>query len=215
LEQSVVTRRRFNRQSLVGLGVLAAPTLVRATAEPARSGSVFHGVASGDPLAERVMRWTRISTSAAMLRVRWAIATDEGFKRIVNQGEVAALPAHDHTVKVDADGLSPGRTSYYRFTAGGATSPTGRTVEMVTPAVSSPSPYADPSDVLEREQRTMARPHIDWVEFRSRGYLIVDLTPERARGEWWLQDGSTQRGTPEHLAAALKTRRGRNHLVAA
>jgi alkaline phosphatase D len=87
-------------------------------------------------------------------------------------------------------------------------------VEMVTPAISSPSPFADKPDVLEREQRSMAQPHIHWVEFRSRGYLLVDVTPARARGEWWLQDDITQRGTPERLAAAMETQRGHNHLVA-
>jgi alkaline phosphatase D len=512
----VVSRRRFNRQSLVGLGLLVAPTLTTAQA----TGAVFrHGVASGDPLADRVVLWTRISNSSAPLApVRWAIAADPDFKQIVNQGEVAALASRDHTVKVDADGLAPGRTYFFRFTSGGETSPLGRTrtlpvgtvgrvrfavascanypfgyfnvyariaarddldavlhvgdyyyeygpgtygsgvefgrvpapakelvtlddyrtrhaqyksdidlqaahgqhpwitvwddhetannsfrdgaenhnpeagegtwadrkaaalrayyewmpirevagaddrtyrtfhfgdlvdlimldtrlhgrtalvadrkdlaaladpartilgpdqqvwlaeelraskrrstawrvlgqqcmvgqlvddehfilntdqwdgyplsrkalldqlaaetiddtvivtgdihsswalditpdpfspdydpatgrgslaVEMVTPAVSSPSPFADQPDVLERERRTMARPHVRWVEFRSRGYLVVDLTAERARGEWWLQESISQRGTPERLAAAFETRRGRNHLVRA
>jgi len=512
----VITRRRFNSQSLAAVGMLAAPQLAGATDS---TSAVFqHGVASGDPLTDRVILWTRVDTNVAALPVRWVIADDAAFAQIVNRGEVAALRMYDHTVKVDADGLEPGRTYYYRFEIGRDVSPVGRTrtlpvgsvqrvrfavascanypfgyfnayariaarddldavlhvgdyyyeygpgtygdgaqfgrvpapakelvaladyrirhaqyksdpdlqaahrahpwitvwddhetannsfrdgaenhnpengegawadrkaaairayyewmpirepagsddrtyrtfhygdlvdlimldtrlhgrteqvadrkdaadlanpthtilgpdqqawlaeelraskrraaawrvigqqcmfgqmvgadhvilntdqwdgyplsrkavldqlaaeqiqdtviiagdlhsswaldiapdpfspgydattgrgslaVEMVTPAISSPSPFADQPDVIERERRSMAQPHIHWVEFRSRGYLIVDLTPVRTRGEWWLLDDITQRGSPERLAAAMETQRGRNHLVAA
>jgi alkaline phosphatase D len=512
----VITRRRFNGHSLVTFGLMAAPRLAGAT-EASRSTTVFqHGVASGDPLTDRVVLWTRVDTRAAELPVRWAIAEDAGFTKIVNAGEITALPMYDHTIKVDAQGLQPGCTYYYRFSVGPDVSPVGRTrtlpvgavqhvrfavascanypfgyfnayariaarddldavlhvgdyyyeygpgtygdgaefgrvplppkelltladyrtrhaqyksdidlqaahrahpwitvwddhetannsfrdgaenhnpekgegawadrkaaairayyewmpirepaglddrtyrtfhygdlvdlimldtrlhgrteqaingkdavaladpartilgadqqawlaeelraskrratawrvigqqcmfgqmldavrvvqntdqwdgyplsrkavldqlaaeqiddivivagdlhsswaldiapdpfspaydgttgrgslaVEMVTPAISSPSPFADQPDVLERERRTMAQPHIHWVEFRSRGYLLVDVTPTRTRGEWWLQESITQRGTPERLAAAMETQRGHNHLV--
>ena len=88
-------------------------------------------------------------------------------------------------------------------------------VEMITPAVSSPSPFGRDPDVLGREARTIDRPHIHWVEFRSNGYLVVDLTTERARGEWWLLDTVSRRGADEHLAAAFETPRGANHLTKA
>jgi alkaline phosphatase D len=86
---------------------------------------------------------------------------------------------------------------------------------MVTPAVSSPSPFAGQADVGARERRTMERPHIHWVEFRSRGYLIVDVSAERARGEWWLLESVDRRGAPERMEAAFESARGANHLVKA
>jgi len=513
----VITRRRFSRHSLTAVGALSLAACAAAPRPAAPSSGAFrHGVASGDPLADRVVLWTRISTEADPVPVRWWIAADEGFQRIVNAGEVSALAVRDHTVKVDVVGLEPGRTYHYRFAALGEESPVGRTrttpvatvsrvrfavascanhpfgyfnayariaarpdldavlhlgdyyyeyapgtygdgdefdrvpspakevvtldeyrqrhaqyksdpdlqeahrvhpwitvwddhetadnsfrdgagnhdpengegawadrkaaavrayhewmpireqsavggriyrsfrfgdlvdllmldtrlhgrtailadrndtvgladptrtilgpdqqawlaeelrasqrrrtawrvlgqqcmfgqlvdderlilnadqwdgypfsrdavldqlaaesirdnvvltgdihsswaldiardpftpeynadtgrgslaVEMVTPAVSSPSPFIGEEDVLERERRTMERPHIHWVEFRSRGYVVVDVTPERAQGEWWLLDGVDQRGAAERLAATLATERGRNHLV--
>ncbi|MCB1685890.1 MAG: alkaline phosphatase D family protein, partial [Pseudomonadales bacterium] len=93
------------------------------------SNPVFqHGIASGDPLADRVMLWTRISTAdSSVVPVRWLIASDAALKNVVNQGVISALPERDHTVKVDAVGLQPGRTYYYRFDAAGEASPIGRT----------------------------------------------------------------------------------------
>jgi alkaline phosphatase D len=87
-----------------------------------------HGVASGDPLSDRVILWTRISRSEnSPVPVRWLIASDPELRTIINQGVVTALVERDHTVKVDALGLSPGRTYYYRFDAAGEESPIGRT----------------------------------------------------------------------------------------
>jgi len=94
------------------------------------------GIASGDPLADRVMLWTRLAPrpfdeDGGMERdpvmVRWQVADDEGFTRIRNQGQARAEAAHAHSVHVDAAGLEPGRSYFYRFIAGDAVSPTGRT----------------------------------------------------------------------------------------
>ncbi len=92
-------------------------------------GSVFrHGVASGDPLGDRIILWTRVEAPKnALVPVRWWIATDEAMRQVVNGGEVTALPWRDHCVKVDALGLEPARRYFYRFEAGGERSVTGRT----------------------------------------------------------------------------------------
>ncbi|WP_344731611.1 alkaline phosphatase D family protein [Nocardioides fonticola] len=128
-----------------GLGLLppadaagAAETAGAAGSAAERAGSrVFqHGVASGDPLPDRVVLWTRVTPSAAALpgsgvgpevRVTWEVATDRAFRRIVRRGKVATSAARDHTVKIDVDGLSPATWYYYRFHAVGATSRVGRT----------------------------------------------------------------------------------------
>ncbi|MGD8416527.1 MAG: alkaline phosphatase D family protein [Pseudomonadales bacterium] len=128
----MTTRRAFLGSAAAGAaaagtGVVGGRAADAATASD--GGLLFrHGVASGDPLSDRVILWTRVTTSADnAVPVRWVIATDPGFKTIVNQGVVIALPARDHTVKVDALGLDPGRTYYYRFDAAGQESPVGRT----------------------------------------------------------------------------------------
>lgn len=129
----MATRRAFlGTAAATGAAITAAtasgsPVSVTGTSAD-RSNLFQHGVASGDPLGDRVILWTRISSAPdRSVPVRWVIATDPGLRTIVNQGVVTALPDRDHTVKVDALGLMPGRTYYYRFDAAGQESPTGRT----------------------------------------------------------------------------------------
>jgi alkaline phosphatase D len=95
-----------------------------------------HGVASGDPLPQGVVIWTRISTETAPeeppetddpLSVWWEVALDEAFERRVAQGTLRTSPDRDFTVKVDVDGLVWGRSYFYRFFAQGRQSPVGRT----------------------------------------------------------------------------------------
>ncbi|UDF35886.1 UNVERIFIED_ORG: alkaline phosphatase D family protein [Shinella sp. XGS7] len=99
-----------------------------------------HGVASGDPLAERVMLWTRVrSVDDKDLRdipLRWEVASDANFATLVASGETVASAASDFCAKVDAAGLKPGQRYWYRFAAYGQTSPVGRTRTLPTGAVS-------------------------------------------------------------------------------
>lgn len=102
--------------------------------EPAPPGSaVFgHGVASGDPLADRVMLWTRVTPPPgtrenATLDVQWRIATDSRMTQVVSRGTARTGAARDFTVKVDARGLSAGREYFYAFERGGERSTIGRT----------------------------------------------------------------------------------------
>jgi alkaline phosphatase D len=95
----------------------------------ASSDDIFrHGVASGDPLPDRVLLWTRVSAAAQELaEVRWTVALDEGLEELVASGTAVADPEHDHTVQVEVTGLSPRTTYWYGFDALGASSRTGRT----------------------------------------------------------------------------------------
>ncbi|MEL7171136.1 MAG: PhoD-like phosphatase N-terminal domain-containing protein, partial [Bacteroidota bacterium] len=93
----------------------------------------FHGVASGDPLTDRVILWTRVTPDTdAPVVVEWGIGT--GFDAttgevtgLVNRGRVTTDASRDYTVKVDAKNLDAGATYYYQFRALGATSIIGRT----------------------------------------------------------------------------------------
>ena len=87
-----------------------------------------HGVASGDPLTDRVILWTRVTpTEEGQVLVQWEVAADAGFADIVAQGEGVTNADVDYTVKVDAEGLEPGTAYYYRFMTGDKTSPMGKT----------------------------------------------------------------------------------------
>jgi alkaline phosphatase D len=130
----LVTRRRFVSAVSLLAASAAGGCAGRAPAgagegAPQRGDGVFrHGIASGDPLGDRVILWTRVTVpDGRPVPVRWQIATDAGFTRVVNEGTVTALPVRDHTVKVDAVGLEPGRTYYYRFSTEGDESQAGRT----------------------------------------------------------------------------------------
>jgi alkaline phosphatase D len=123
-----VTRREL----LVGLGAVAlAPALSGCgddgTAPAVPSGPRFlHGVASGDPVPDGVILWTRV-TAAEPLMVTWEVAATPDFAVLLLSGTVAAGPERDFTVKVDVRGLMPGQTAYYRFRADTVISPIGRT----------------------------------------------------------------------------------------
>ena len=86
-----------------------------------------YGVASGDPLADRVILWTRVNGVSASTAVAWDVALDPAFSSIVRSGTATTDGGRDFTVKVDATGLQPATFYYYRFRLGGETSATGRT----------------------------------------------------------------------------------------
>jgi len=97
---------------------------------PNPSPRVFrHGVASGDPLTDRVILWTRVTSPGATgpIDVHWEIADDDTLTKVVARGTVQAAVEKDFTVKVDAGTLRPGRTYYYAFSTGSERSPIGRT----------------------------------------------------------------------------------------
>nr|WP_240393936.1 alkaline phosphatase D family protein [Corynebacterium lactis] len=110
--------------------------------QPAPEFRVFqHGVASGDPLPDSVIIWTRVSShpgdtagsnQGRPVGVKWDVATDEGFGSIVASGSLRTDPASDNTVKVDVKGLSADSYYFYRFTVtdgdhAGEISPIGHT----------------------------------------------------------------------------------------
>ncbi len=89
-----------------------------------------HGVASGDPLSDRVIIWTRITEitpSAASIPVAWEVSTSPTMTPLVKSGSQSTLAERDWTVKVDVTGLTPATTYYYRFSALGQNSIVGRT----------------------------------------------------------------------------------------
>ncbi|MBL7912779.1 MAG: alkaline phosphatase D family protein [Bacteroidia bacterium] len=91
----------------------------------------YHGVASGDPMSDRVIIWTRVTPDTNQINqsiiVDWKIATDTGMVNVINQGTLLTDSTKDFTVKVDATGLTPNKFYFYEFKANGKYSPRGRT----------------------------------------------------------------------------------------
>jgi alkaline phosphatase D len=90
----------------------------------------LHGVASGDPLRDGVILWTRVSPDDAApseVFAYWAVYEDAGLTRLVKDGVTFTDASLDFTVKVDVKGLRAGRTYYYQFRSLGHESPIGRT----------------------------------------------------------------------------------------
>jgi alkaline phosphatase D len=151
----MIERRNFLAGSaaaagaLGAVGVLARPATAASTTSAgagAGTASPFrHGIASGDPLPDAVVLWTRVTPTADSLpgsgagprvAVGWQVATDPGFRQVVARGSTVTGPERDHTVKVDAKGLAPGTPYYYRFTFDRTTSPVGRTRTAPAPTSS-------------------------------------------------------------------------------
>lgn len=126
---------RLTRRAAIGaLGAGAAACAKPAVKSPfdaasAKAAGVFaHGVASGDPAHDSVVIWSRLTPEAPEpVTVQWEIAETETFSRLAASGEVVAALESDFTLKAVAPGLKPGRRYFYRFRAGGAESPVGRT----------------------------------------------------------------------------------------
>ncbi len=127
----------LNRREALKLGGAGVAVAALAPAAAHAAPTPFqHGVASGDPLPGAVILWTRVTPTPDSLpgsgagpaaEVGWQIAEDAAFTTVAAQGVLTTGPEHDHTVKVDAQGLRPGTEYHYRFTYDGAHSPVGRT----------------------------------------------------------------------------------------
>jgi alkaline phosphatase D len=88
-------------------------------------------------------------------------------------------------------------------------------IEVVTPAVSSPPLFADPLIRQNAPALRFALPHLKYLEGESRGYLLVDLTPERMTAEWYYTPTVLERSTLETRAAGFVSERGSSRLAPA
>jgi alkaline phosphatase D len=131
------TRRDFLR-SLAALGAVGITSgCATAIKKPRFAADPFRlGVASGYPGATSVVLWTRLvvdpdapagGIDPVPVAVRWEIARDESLGEVVASGTVTAQPEWAHAVHVEVTGLEPARWYWYRFNAGDAASPVGRT----------------------------------------------------------------------------------------
>jgi alkaline phosphatase D len=126
---------------------LAGAQTPAATSTSGFGGTPFTlGVASGDPLPDGVVLWTRLAPTPLVgdggmagigsVEVRWEVAADDAFRTVVQSGATTADPSLGHSVHVDITGLEPGRDYFYRFLAGSELSPVGRS--RTAPAADAP-----------------------------------------------------------------------------
>ena len=122
---------------LLGAGAVARPVEARRVqGTPFFNAYPFSmGVASGDPLPDGVVLWTRLAPRPLegggmpmlTIPVQWEIARDAAFRSMAQKGESLARPELAHSVHVEVSGLEAGRDYWYRFRAGNEVSQTGRT----------------------------------------------------------------------------------------
>ena len=138
--RGAATRRDFLQQTAAGLGgALLLPGAPAVLAQVSGGSDPFTlGVASGDPDEQGVVLWTRLAPEplaldglggmkASVVPVRWELAADERFSRVVRRGELEALPQDAHSIHVEVDGLDADTAYFYRFECQGHRSPAGRT----------------------------------------------------------------------------------------
>ncbi len=188
-----ISRRELIQKSLFGFGALSLSAGFTGCNDSSDQETATlqvnfeHGVASGDPLQDRVILWTRLtpSDSSARLQVTWEIALDQQFKQIIKTDKVTTAAAQDFTVKVDAIGLKPNQSYFYRFVFGDKISPVGQTKTLPTStskvsfAVCSCSNYPAGYFYVYRE---MAKQNVDVVihlgdyiyEYGADGYATED-----------------------------------------
>ncbi|MBO9528446.1 MAG: alkaline phosphatase D family protein [Acinetobacter oleivorans] len=188
-----ISRRELIQKSLFGFGALSLPVAFTGCNDGSDEESsevqadFLHGVASGDPLQDKVILWTRLTPVdlSARLKVTWEIATDDQFKLNLKTGVVQTTKTDDFTVKVDATGLQADTIYYYRFHFGNKTSSVGQTKTLpvstnkVSFAVCSCSNYPAGYFYVYRE---IAKQNVDVVihlgdyiyEYGSDGYATED-----------------------------------------
>ncbi|WP_087087447.1 alkaline phosphatase D family protein [Acinetobacter pittii] len=188
-----ISRRELIQKSLFGFGALSLPVAFTGCNDgsddesPEAQADFLHGVASGDPLQDKVILWTRLTPVdlSASLKVTWEIATNDQFNQNLKTGMVQTTKTDDFTVKVDAIGLQAGTTYYYRFRFGSKISPVGQTKTLpistnkVSFAVCSCSNYPAGYFYVYRE---MAKQNVDVVihlgdyiyEYGADGYATED-----------------------------------------
>ena len=135
----LVERRLFLQRAAAAAATTTLPRWAWSR-PPALTTTPFAlGVASGDPLHDGMVLWTRLLLTDPAHRqsahtVRWEVAHDPRFQRIVRRGQSVALPELGHSVHTELQGLAPDRWYFYRFMLGDAVSPAGRTRTAPAPS---------------------------------------------------------------------------------
>jgi len=123
----------------------------------------YHGVASGDPLQESVVIWTRVTPKQKLkeIPVEWEVASGQNFQNILQTGQATTFPNRDYTIKVVVSNLQPNTKYYYRFKSLDRYSKTGTTKTL--PAGDEPVNLA-----------FMSCSNIEWGYFNTYAAVLKD-----------------------------------------
>ncbi|SHO54641.1 Phospholipase D precursor [Vibrio quintilis] len=137
-----ISRRRFLELSAKGFGAAVISYGLMGCNSQSNNDTVSatfqHGVASGDPLTDAVILWTRVTPEQeGKVQVSWEVATDPEFSQVVTNGSTFTDDSRDYTIKVDAIGLEAGTSYYYRFFVDDVPSTTGVTKTLPEGDISS------------------------------------------------------------------------------
>lgn len=149
------SRRNFLKTSAASIFTVAVSSAITGCAQtltnkPLSAIEFKHGVASGDPLSNALIIWTRATTSQSNFEVTvaWELASDSQFKNIIRSGREQTDKSRDFTIKIDVQELAPNTEYFYRFMGVNTQSPIGRAktlpinnVEQIKMAVVSCSNY--------------------------------------------------------------------------
>ena len=139
--ERLLSSRVKRRQVLIGTGALTGLAIAsqwpaKVIAQPRFSAYPFSlGVASGEPLPNSVILWTRLAPDplngggmpGQNVPVQWQVSDDENMRRIIRSGTEIATPQLGHSVHVEVEGLRPAQWYWYQFRVGNEVSPIGRT----------------------------------------------------------------------------------------
>ncbi|MGW6377914.1 alkaline phosphatase D family protein [Rhodococcus sp. NPDC055112] len=215
-----LSRRTLLKSSavLAGAGITVAAAGTAGAAPNAGTIGFAHGVASGDPLPDRVIIWTRVTPSAhaqpgsgvgEQVPLSWEVATDPGFTSIVRSGSITVGPETDHTAKVDVTGLSPATAYHYRFTARG-----GAVAGQVSPVGRTLSAPANDADIQRLRFGVVSCSNWEAGYFSAYRHLaqredldailhLGDYIYEYGRGEYGGRNGAVRPTDPAHEIVSL------------
>jgi alkaline phosphatase D len=221
-----VTRRDFLAMSAKGAGaVVVSYGLMGCSSDDdddVVSGQFLQGVASGDPAADAVILWTRVTPDVeGDITVSWEVATDSNFSQVVTNGQTVTNKNRDYTVKVDAVGLEAGQQYYYRFKAGETVSEMGQTRTLPEGSVASvklavmscanfPAGYFNVYEMAAQQNDLDAVVHLgDYLYEYARGEYASEHAVELGRevlpaGELFLLDDYRTRYSQYRSDASLQ-----------
>jgi alkaline phosphatase D len=149
----------------------------------------YHGVASGDPMTDRVIIWTRVTpTSHQEVEVKWEVASDNTFTKIVQKGSTVTDKSKDYTVKLDVTGLEANTSYFYRFSALNSTSTIGKTKTI------------DNTGQNEIKLGIVSCSNIQWGYFSAYKHLAnKKLDAVLHLGDYFYEHGPNGYGDPEFV----------------
>ena len=86
-------------------------------------------------------------------------------------------------------------------------------VEIVCPAVSSPSAFLGPEGEARLAETPKTRPHLKFLDGRSRGYVVLDITRDRLQADWWFVPAVNVHSTEQRFGKGLVSEAGSRHLA--